>query len=200
VNNEIFIGIQGGFEKLLVNQWKCEQVLHLIDDIINIAKIDAEQLDVNVKTSSANELINSLSEYYKTNEKTDKIKFNVKTMLPRGKDILQTDPDKLKQVMDSLLNNAFKFTEEGKIELGYFINPVDQKLILYVKDTGIGIPDEHKDKIFNRFFQVNLMSEGTGLGLTISNSLVKLLNGKLYFDSRVNEGSTFYVELPFHEV
>lgn len=177
-----------------------EQVLHLIDDIINIAKIDAEQLDVNVKTFSANELINSLSEYYKTNEKTDKIKFNVKTMLPRGKDILQTDPDKLKQVMDSLLNNAFKFTEEGKIELGYFINPVDQKLILYVKDTGIGIPDEHKDKIFNRFFQVNLMSEGTGLGLTISNSLVKLLNGKLYFDSRVNEGSTFYVELPFHEV
>jgi signal transduction histidine kinase len=177
-----------------------EQVLHLIDDIINIAKIDANQLDVNVKTCSANDMINNLSEYYKTNEKTNKIKFNIKTMLPNGKDILQTDPDKLKQIMDSLLNNAFKFTEEGKIELGYFINPVDQKLIFYVKDTGIGIPDEHKDKIFNRFFQVNLMTEGTGLGLTISNSLVKLLNGKLYFDSKVKEGSTFYVELPFHEV
>jgi signal transduction histidine kinase len=177
-----------------------EQVLHLIDDIINIAKIDTNQLDINTKTFSANDVINSLSEYYKANEKTNKIKFNVKTMLPNGKDFLQTDPDKLKQVMDSLLNNAFKFTDQGKIELGYFVNPVDQKLIFYVKDTGIGILDEHKDKIFNRFFQVNLMSEGTGLGLTISNSLVKLMEGKLYFDSRINEGSTFYVELPFHEI
>jgi signal transduction histidine kinase len=177
-----------------------EQVLHLIDDIINIAKIDANQLEANVKECSANDLIESLSDYYMTNEKTDKIKFDVKTMLVKGKDILKTDPDKLRQIMDSILNNAFKFTQEGKIELGYFINPVDQKLILYVKDTGIGIPDEHKDKIFNRFYQVNLMTEGTGLGLTISNSLIKLLNGRLYFDSEMNKGTTFYVELPFHEV
>jgi signal transduction histidine kinase len=177
-----------------------EQVLHLIDDMINIAKIDAEQLSVEKKNCSANELIESLSEYYKTNEKTNKIKFEVKTMLDKGKDTLITDPDKLKQVLDNLLNNAFKFTNKGTIELGYFINPVDKKLILYVKDTGIGIPDEHKDKIFNRFHQVNPTTEGTGLGLTISQSLVKLLDGKIHFDSRINEGSTFYVELPFLEV
>jgi PAS domain S-box-containing protein len=176
-----------------------EQVLHLIDDMINIAKIDAEQLSVEKKTCSVNDLVDNLSDYYKANEKTNRIKFEVKTMLAKGKDILVTDPDKLKQVMDSLLNNAFKFTNDGKIELGYFINPVDQKLIIYVKDTGIGIPDEHKDKIFNRFYQVNLNTDGTGLGLTISQSLVKLLGGKIYFDSRTNEGSTFYVELPFNE-
>jgi len=176
-----------------------EQVLHLIDDMINIAKIDAEQLSVDKKTCSTNELIESLSEYYKTNEKTNKIKFEVKTMLAKGKDVLITDQGKLKDIMNSLLNNAFKFTNEGKIELGYFINPVDNKMILYVKDTGIGIPDEHKDKIFNRYYQVNLNTEGTGLGLTISQSLTKLLDGKIYFDSRLNEGSTFYVELPFNE-
>jgi signal transduction histidine kinase len=177
-----------------------EQVLHLIDDMINIAKIDAQQLNVEKKTFSANELIDSLSEYYMTNEKTNKIKFEVKTMLSKGKDMLISDPNKLKEVLDNLLNNAFKFTNDGKIELGYFINPVDTKMIFYVKDTGIGIPSEHMDKIFNRFYQVNLNTEGTGLGLTISQSLVKLLGGKIYFDSRLDEGSTFYVELPFQEI
>ena len=177
-----------------------EQVLLLIDDIINIAKIDANQLDINKKTCHANKIIDSLADYYKVNAKTEKIKLNIKTMLPDGKDILLTDADKLHQVMDNLLNNAFKFTEQGTIELGYFINPVDSKMILYVKDTGMGIPNESKDKIFNRFYQVNPMSEGTGLGLAISNSVVKLLDGRLFFDSKVNEGSTFYIELPFQEV
>ncbi len=176
-----------------------EQVLHLIDDMINIAKIDAEQLSVDKKAISINELIGGLSDYYKANEKTNKIKFEVKTMLPDGKDQLLTDQGRLKEVLDNLLNNAFKFTSEGKIELGYFVNPVDQKMILYVKDTGIGISEEHKDKIFNRFYQANPNTEGTGLGLTISQSLVKLMGGKLHFDSKSGEGSTFYVELPFKE-
>lgn len=173
-----------------------EQVLHLIDDMINLAKIDANQFDVNAKTCHINKVINNLAEYYKAHEKTNRIKFNVKTMLDDNKDIIQTDEEKIAQALSNLLNNAFKFTESGNIELGYFINPVDNKLIMYVKDSGIGIPNEHKDKILNRFYQVNPLSEGTGLGLTISNSLAKLLNGKLYFDSKVNEGSTFFIELP----
>ena len=177
-----------------------EQVLHLIDDIISIAKIDANQLDINKKTCHANKIIDNLSDYYKVNKKTENIKLNIKTMLPDGKDMLLTDGDKLNQALDGLLNNAFKFTKEGAIELGYFINPVDSKLIFYVKDTGIGIPDESRDKIFNRFYQVNPLSDGTGLGLTISNSIVKLLKGRLFFDSKANEGSTFYIELPFNEV
>ena len=174
-----------------------EQVLHLIDDMINLAKIDSNQFDVNIKKCNINKIIDQLTNYYKAHDKTNAIKFSVKNMLPNGEDVLITDDDKLSQAINYLLNNAFKFTNSGNIELGYFINPVDNKLILFVKDTGIGISDEHKDKIFNRFYQVNPMSEGTGLGLTISNSLVKLLNGKLYFDSKVDQGSTFYIELPF---
>lgn len=177
-----------------------EQVLHLIDDIINIAKIDANQLDTNDKECSINEMFNSLSEYYKTNEKTNRIEFVTKQMLPNGKDILKTDADKLHQILNNLLNNAFKFTNEGKIELGYFINPVEEKMIIYVKDTGIGIQNEHKDKVFNHFYQANQTTEGTGLGLTISQSLVKLIGGKLNFESKEGEGSTFFVELPFKEV
>lgn len=173
-----------------------EQVLHLIDDMINLAKIDANQFDVNMKQCHVNKVMDNLARYYQVHEKTNSIKFEVKSMLLDGKDVLFTDEDKLNQALDNLLNNAFKFTKTGNIELGYFVNPVDNKLILYVKDTGIGIADEHKSKIFNRFYQVDPMSEGTGLGLTISNSLVKLLNGKLWFDATPGKGSTFYIELP----
>lgn len=173
-----------------------EQVLHLIDDMINLAKIDAEQYKLDIKATNINKMLNGLADYYKAHDKTETIKFNVKTMLEDGKDIVQADEEKVHQALDNLLNNAFKFTTEGSIELGYFIHPVDNKLILYVKDSGMGIPDEHKDKIVNRFYQINAMTEGTGLGLTITDSLVKLMKGKLYFDSKVNEGSTFYLELP----
>ncbi|MGF7141355.1 ATP-binding protein [Roseimarinus sediminis] len=177
-----------------------EQVLHLIDDMINLAKIDANQLDINKKQSNANKIINQLAAYYRVQDKAQKIDFVVKTMLPDGKDLLQTDSEMLYQALNNMVNNAFKFTEKGSIELGYFVNPVDSKMILYVKDTGKGIPDESRDKLFNRFYQVDPMTEGTGLGLTITESIVKLLGGKLYFDSKLNQGSTFYIELPYLQV
>jgi PAS domain S-box-containing protein len=176
-----------------------EQVLHLIDDIINIAKIDANKMDVNNRPCNINKLITELSDYYKTNEKTNKIDFSIKTMLPDGKDVLFTDQDKLYQIMSNILNNSFKFTDKGIIELGYFINPVEQKVIFYVKDSGIGIHVDNKEKVFNRYFQADQTTEGTGLGLSISQSLVKLLGGKIHFDSMLGEGSTFFVELPIKE-
>jgi signal transduction histidine kinase len=176
-----------------------EQVLHLIDDIINIAKIDANQMSVSEKPLSLNNLINELSDYYKVNDKTKTIKFEAKSMLPEGKDILKTDGDKLKQALSSLLDNAFKFTTKGSIELGYYINPVNNKVIIYVKDTGIGIPDESKDHIFNRFYQVDNQTEGTGLGLTICQGLVRILHGNLSFESKKDVGTSFFIELPFIE-
>lgn len=176
-----------------------EQLLHLIDDIINIAKIDAEQLTVQKRAFNINKFTYQLADYYKTHDKTKEIKFSINNMLPDGKDLITNDADKLHMVMDSLLNNAFKFTTKGQIELGYYVNPVGQKLILYVKDSGIGIPEESKDKVFNRFYQVDMRTDGTGLGLTISKGIVQLIGGKLYFDSKEGEGSTFYVEIPMEE-
>ncbi len=97
------------------------------------------------------------------------------------------------------MSNAFKFTNKGQVELGYFENPANNKLIIYVKDTGIGIPDSQKDKIFNRFYQIDTMSEGTGLGLTITESIVKLLGGKISFESEENKGSKFFIELNYNK-
>jgi signal transduction histidine kinase len=176
-----------------------EQLLRLIDDIINIAKIDADQMGFSEKHVSVNNLFAELSDYYKANEKTNAIRFETRTMLPNGKDFITTDGDKLKLIVSNLLNNAFKFTAQGNIELGYYINPVTKKLIIYVKDTGIGIPEISKDKIFNRFYQADSETEGTGLGLTISQGLVKLLKGTLTFESKEGEGTSFFVELPFNE-
>jgi signal transduction histidine kinase len=116
-------------------------------------------------------------------------------MLPDGKDIITTDASQLEEAINNLLSNAFKFTKEGEIELGYFENPADKKLIIYVRDTGVGIPDNQKDKIFNRFYQVDPMSEGTGLGLTITESIVKMLGGKITFESEENKGTKFFIEL-----
>jgi len=176
-----------------------EQLLRLIDDIINMARLDAEQLDLAEKPFSVNKLLSELTAYYKTNEKTTRIAFETRTSLPDGKDLLRTDEVKLKLVLSNLLNNAFKFTHLGSIELGYFINPVSKKMILYVKDSGIGIPEISKDKVFDRFYQADSKTEGTGLGLTISQGLVKLLNGNLSFESKEGEGTSFFVELPFQE-
>jgi signal transduction histidine kinase len=172
-----------------------EQVLHLIDDMINLAKIDANQFEVNHKQQHINKIINNVADYYRANEKTAQLKFSVNTMLPDGKDIITTDASHLEEAINNLLNNAFKFTNDGEIELGYFVNPADNKLIIYVKDTGIGIPENQKDKIFNRFYQVDPMSEGTGLGLTITESIVKMLGGKITFESEENKGTKFFIEL-----
>nr|MDA3818509.1 HAMP domain-containing sensor histidine kinase [Prolixibacteraceae bacterium] len=172
-----------------------EQVLHLIDDMINLAKIDANQLEVDNKKQHINKIMNSVADYYLTSEKTNELKFSVNNMLPDGKDIINTDASQLEQAISNLLNNAFKFTKEGEVELGYFVNPADNKLIIYVKDTGTGIPDNQKDKIFNRFHQVDPMSKGTGLGLTITESIVKMLGGRITFESEENKGSKFFIEL-----
>ena len=174
-----------------------EQVLRLIDDMIHMTKIDAHQLDIEMKPCAVNKIIANLAEYYKANDKTRKIKFELNTMLPDGKDIIETDASQLEKALNSLLSNAFKFTSQGEIELGYFVNPVDKKLIFYVKDTGAGIPEASKEKIFNRFYQVNPLSEGTGLGLTLTQSIVHLLGGKISFETEENKGSKFYIELPF---
>lgn len=176
-----------------------EQLLKLIDDIINVAKIDSNQIVLTNSSCNINSIMDDLASYYKAYDKTENIKFSVQTMLPNGKDLIHIDGEKLKQVMDNLLNNAFKFTKKGEVDLGYFVNPATKKIILYVKDTGIGIPGVAKDKVFNLFYQVDEQTEGTGLGLTISQGIVKLLNGKLTLESELGKGSTFFVELPFED-
>ena len=111
-----------------------------------------------------------------------------------------TDSTKLIQILSNLINNATKFTREGRIDFGYTLK--DGNLEFFVKDTGIGIPPEHHEKIFERFFQVdNLISRkfgGTGLGLSICKAYVELLGGKIWVISNPGEGTDFRFTIPYN--
>ena len=147
-----------------------------------------------------NELYKVFSETrVKTNKK--QIRFSLKI----NKDfnyIINTDNQRLKQVLSNLIENAFKYTDRGSIEFGFEASIND--VIFYVSDTGIGIPEDKKDIIFDRFYQLNNINDrktsGTGLGLAICKNLVSLLGGKIWVESKECKGSTFYIKIPVDSI
>jgi CheY-like chemotaxis protein len=116
--------------------------------------------------------------------------------------IVYTDPGRLQQLMTNLIHNAVKFTEKGWIEIGY-LPASDQKIEFYVRDTGIGLSREIQKNIFSPFAEEEIQGskpERSGLGLTISRNLIKLLGGKIWVESEPGQGSTFYFTIPHEEV
>jgi len=185
-------------------QSKGKHLIQLINDIIDIARIEANELVIDNKPVDLNNLMDELEltflEVIEKSEKNELIKLKVEKNLFDTNSIILTDGFRLRQIISNLLSNAVKFTDKGEIVLGYK-KPDNDKIILFVKDTGIGISNEKKKTIFERFRQVdenhNRIFGGIGLGLTIVKDLVGLIGGKLWFESEVNYGSTFYVEIPF---
>ncbi|MDD4428733.1 MAG: ATP-binding protein [Paludibacter sp.] len=116
--------------------------------------------------------------------------------------LIETDKSVLEKIFINLLKNAIKFTSEGGINFGYIIK--HNQLVFYVKDTGCGIPENRQDAIYDRFVQSDLKitraHEGSGLGLAISKAYVEMLGGKIWVESKVNSGSTFYFNIPFKPV
>jgi signal transduction histidine kinase len=110
-----------------------------------------------------------------------------------------TDKFKLEYILNNLVNNALKFTFAGTVIFGF--TGVDKNIKFYVSDTGIGIPEEHKSKIFNRFYQAECGTtrrfEGTGLGLSVARAYVELLGGKIWFNSQIGKGTKFWFTVPF---
>ncbi len=177
-----------------------QTLLKLIDDIIDVAKIEAGNIRVIPQKFDLNELMNEL--YTTFRKKTELNKGQVALLLSRPFDrefMITADVLRLKQVLSNLLENAVKFTQKGNIEFGYLIRE-DQFLEFYVKDTGIGIPEDKQGVIFNRFRQVDDSYTrefgGTGLGLWISKSLVGLMGGEIRVVSKEGRGAAFYFTLP----
>lgn len=176
-------------------------LLRLIDDIIDIAKIESGQMQLHKTNFKLNELMNQLFVSYeqlKSKRGKNQISFVLNKPTAIQSLTVNTDAVRLKQIVNNLLDNAFKFTDEGRIELGYEID--QQDLIIYVKDTGVGIESSMHDLIFKRFRQLDYSSTkkygGTGLGLSIIKGLIELLEGNISLDSKPGEGSTFRFRLP----
>jgi PAS domain S-box-containing protein len=180
-------------------------LLRIIDDIIDVAKIESGQIKIEISECPVNILLNTilvtLREVRKKQMKTNiDLRFIPGT---EGNDFsILTDGNRLRQILTNLIENALKFTDEGYVEFGYTFNEWMSRepvIEFYVKDTGIGIPVESQNMIFERFRQVDDSHTrkygGTGLGLTIVKNLVQLLGGDIRFDS-AHQGTTFFVTLP----
>jgi two-component system CheB/CheR fusion protein len=182
-----------------------EQLLHLIDDIIDVAKIESEELKI------ANIVFKIAGLFEDLYENFNQIKLNLgkehiglKMELPSeyADLVIKTDFNRLRQVIANLLNNAFKFTEKGSISFGF--NVKKPFIHFYVIDQGIGIPKDKTNEIFERFKQLNYENAakygGTGLGLAICKGIVEKLGGTFSVESMVGRGSTFTFTIPLNEV
>ncbi|MGE0090466.1 MAG: sensor histidine kinase [Bacteroidales bacterium] len=176
------------------------QLLTIITDILDISKIEADQLEVHYSIIDLGKLFKELYSRFNAEmlKYADK-KVTLKFTLDESINSIISDYSRLNQVLSNLLSNSVKFTNEGTIEFGYQqLN--NNKIRLYVKDTGKGISEDFKRYIFNRFSKEknpsNRVFDGTGLGLAISKGLVNLLGGEIYFESEENKGSIFYFTIP----
>lgn len=180
-----------------------DHLLMLINDIIDISKIEAGQLNVSIKKLDVNEIMNEIHQYLiKEKSMTEKEKIEVVLEKP-GKEqkvLIESDALRLKQILLNLTGNSLKFTEEGYIKIGYELD--GSNIIFHVKDTGIGINDDLKCKIFERFSKGSSLNgklyPGFGLGLSISKQLAELLKGRLWFEDNKKGGTIFYLSLPLN--
>jgi CheY-like chemotaxis protein len=180
-----------------------EQLLHIIDDIIDISKIEANQLNISKSTFAIDNVLKDLQVFYE-NERIHLGKSHIEIKIEHDSAVqINTDESKLRQIFMNLISNALKFTEQGYIKIGYKIKS-GFLIECFVEDTGIGIPGKMQSLIFKRFRQIDdsltRRFGGTGLGLAICEGLVRLMGGKIWVDSIIDKGSTFYFTLPYQEM
>jgi len=175
-----------------------QRMLNIINDLINISKIESGQMEVWYTDTNINEQIEFLYNFFTPEIRQKDIKLITTCPLPFSKSVIKTDREKLYAILTNLVKNAIKFTQKGSIEFGY--QATTNHVLFYIKDTGIGIPENKQKAIFERFVQVGFnrqkKHEGAGLGLSISKAYVEMLGGKIWLESEEGKGTSFYFTLP----
>lgn len=177
------------------------RLLSFINDIVDISKIESKIITLDFSSCNLNELFEELHSKYAYKLKDKDVNLHFKKGLGDPECVIRTDTNKLVQILSNLLENAIKFTKSGEIEFGY--SQFADELKFFVRDSGIGIRTEDKDYIFRRFTQSELEqihNPGAGLGLSIVKGLVEILDGEVWVDSKLGEGSTFYFTIPYQKV
>jgi len=189
------------FVNLIIQNGK--SLLNLINDIIDLSKIEAGYLQIEFEKCDVHNVLFVLSESFK--RYIDSLRKNIEIRLAENleKHLIVTDRFRLNQILVNLIGNAVKFTKEGFIEIGCNLVDDNRYLEFYVKDTGVGISEENLQSIFRRFerIQTNYLkdADGTGLGLYITNQLVRMLGGDIRVESKEQEGSAFYFTIPYQK-
>ncbi len=179
-------------------------LLQLINDIIDISKIEADQIDINKSECYINHLFEELELTYSEKDNSDFFRNTKLRFVKKYADNLKliTDEIRLKQVLINLINNALKFTENGLVDVICEISENNQFALFSVKDNGIGMTEEQKEIIFQRFTKLENEAQklyrGAGLGLAISESIISLLGGKIWVESELKKGTIFYFTIPYN--
>jgi len=175
-----------------------DHLLEIIDDIVEISKIEAKTVKISREKVNIDNLLLTVYDQYRFLASEKGVVFNFVIIHGGSDPCIYTDSYKVTQILKNLVNNALKFTSEGRVEFGY--NVKEKYIEFHVSDTGIGIPTEQQANIFTRFYQGDSTSKrsygGTGLGLAIAKAYTELLGGDIWFTSQQGEGSTFRFTLP----
>lgn len=170
-------------------------LLQLINDILDISKMESGHIEFNYNRIDLNHIIDEVSQTA-TNKKSELVKIQINK--PLDSCIIQTDEERISQVFNNLITNAIKFTLEGDISIGYSILPNNQ-VYCYVKDTGKGITEAEQKQIFDRFFKADAFTQGTGLGLPLCEMIIRELGGFIGVKSEKGIGSEFWFILPLEK-
>ena len=196
-----------GFAGLLVNASESERnsyveiikgntnmLLQLVNDILDMSKIEAGTLEFIYSDTDVNQIMRELEGIFRLRleEADSSVRIVFEPCLPVC--FIHTEKNRVSQVLSNFLSNAFKYTKEGSITLGYKVREDD--IYFYVQDTGAGIPAGKVDKVFERFMKLDAKKQGTGLGLSISRTIIKKLGGEIGVFSEYGKGSTFWFTLP----
>jgi signal transduction histidine kinase len=180
------------------------RMLNIINNIIDISKIEAGLMRVDIRKININPQIEYIFTFFQPEVESKGLVLSFNNRLPTFADTIHTDREKLLAILTNLIKNAIKYTDKGSIDFGYTVlaSHEDPEIEFYVTDTGIGIPLNRQKAVFDRFVQADSSDsrafQGAGLGLSISKAFVEMLGGKIRVESVSGKGSTFYFTLPFN--
>jgi hypothetical protein len=169
-------------------------LLKLINDILDLSRIESGRISFTYEDCNLNQLINDI---FNTHKVLMPQNVELRKQVPDNPAIIHTDRLRLTQVITNFINNATKFTSEGYIELKYQYSDDNRSIHISVTDTGKGIPADKIQQVFERFQKLDEFAQGTGLGLAISQSIIKTFNGSIHLESEVGKGSKFTIVLPY---
>ncbi|HRN15776.1 MAG TPA: HAMP domain-containing sensor histidine kinase, partial [Xylanibacter oryzae] len=169
-----------------------ERLLKIIDDVLDLSKIESGSMPLSIEPVDVEAIFKEYHEVFARQLVDSKVKIIFESN--NTKCFIDTDRVRFTQVLTNFLTNAVKYTSEGHIRMGY--ECVNNGIRIFVEDTGIGIPYEKKDLVFNRFEKLDSFVQGTGLGLSICKDIASLFKGEVGVESKLGEGSTFWMWIP----